>query len=140
MAPAPSMPVPPADATFTISTVKLAKLQQEWIKRCSEATSDSLDELALSLAGSVLKRPPPATALEAAETFGAPNNLQLQLGSVRRLTNISRLRFDPAEDTKIQRALRVSPQKTLEQILKGASQWKYHSLRAHHGPFLGGFL
>ncbi|GFQ98517.1 hypothetical protein TNCT_166671 [Trichonephila clavata] len=50
VAPAPSAQVPSADTTFTISSVKLSPFQQEWIKRCSEATLDSIDQFVQSLA------------------------------------------------------------------------------------------
>ncbi|GFQ66068.1 hypothetical protein TNCT_242251 [Trichonephila clavata] len=108
----------PFDATFTISTVKLSKFQQEWIKRCSEATPNSLDELALSLAGSVLKRPHSSRHARGRRDRRRPTQ-QPSTPAVESTTphsNISSLRYDPAEASKIQRAFKVSPKNTLDPI------------------------
>ncbi|GFR33111.1 retrovirus-related Pol polyprotein from type-2 retrotransposable element R2DM [Trichonephila clavata] len=123
VAPAPSDPLPSADATFVISPVKLSSFQQEWIRRCREAAPDSIDDLARSLADSILKRPPSSRRSRGRRDRRRPSQ-QPPTPAVESVTphsNISRLRYDPAEASKLQRAYRVSPKKTLDRILGGAS-------------------
>ncbi|GFQ86953.1 hypothetical protein TNCT_268621, partial [Trichonephila clavata] len=111
--PAPSDPLPSADATFVISPVKLSSFHRR--------TRGRRDR----------RRPsqqPPTPAVESATSH----------------SNISRLRYDPAEASKLQRAYRVSPQKTLDQILGGASPFcaipQEHIVAHFSEVFLGEIL
>ncbi|GFQ99112.1 hypothetical protein TNCT_724541 [Trichonephila clavata] len=102
-------PLPSADATFIISSVMLSPFHQEWIKWCSEATPDSIDELVRYLADWVLKRPS-SSCHARGQRDRSRLSQQPSTPAVETTTphsNISRLRYDPAEALKIQRAYRV---------------------------------